>query len=106
MEESDAWWVYQNQEPMVTSLAAHPCRGLQIPGDFKRNMESAVCALCPLNHGSQQSRKRSTFAKLKLRISIPPKKFTFFRWVAEQIALAFDNALHFDAAQAITAAVC
>src|SRR6202140_2465839 len=23
MEESDAWWVYQNQEPLVTSLTAH-----------------------------------------------------------------------------------
>ncbi len=36
---------------------------------------------------------------VNLRTSIPPKKFTFLV-VAEQIALAFDNALHFDAAQA------
>src|ERR1700730_6010624 len=26
MEESDAWWVYQNQEPLVTSLEAHDAR--------------------------------------------------------------------------------
>ena len=32
MEESDAWWVYQNQEPLVTSLEA---RTLGFP-NFKR----------------------------------------------------------------------
>src|SRR6266849_1953854 len=26
MEESDAWWVYQNQEPLVTSLEARDAR--------------------------------------------------------------------------------
>src|SRR5260370_41338214 len=26
MEESDAWWVYQNQEPLVTSLDVHDAR--------------------------------------------------------------------------------
>src|SRR5258708_27052282 len=26
MEESDAWWVYQNQEPLVTSIEAKDAR--------------------------------------------------------------------------------
>src|ERR1700733_1502227 len=26
MEEYDAWWVYQNQEPLVTSLETHDAR--------------------------------------------------------------------------------
>lgn len=47
MEESDAWWVYQNQEPLVTSLDVHDARFSKFQEILKKSMESAVCALSP-----------------------------------------------------------
>jgi formate hydrogenlyase transcriptional activator len=97
MEESDAWWVYQNQEPLVTSLAAHDVQVCKFHEILKKYGIRCVCTL-PLTtaHGKVGA---LTFASKTADI-YTAEEVHFLSVVAEQIALAFDNALHFDAAQA------
>jgi formate hydrogenlyase transcriptional activator len=97
MEESDVWWVYQNQEPLVTSLAtqdAHVCKFREI---LKKHGIRSVCTL-PLTTAHSKV-GALTFAS-KASDIYTAEEVHFLSVVAEQIALAFDNALHFDAAQA------
>jgi formate hydrogenlyase transcriptional activator len=97
MEESDAWWVYQNQEPLVTSLEAHDARFSKFQEILKKYGVRSVCTL-PLTTAHS---KVGTFAFASKSPDIyTAEEVHFLSVVAEQIALAFDNALHFDAAQA------
>jgi formate hydrogenlyase transcriptional activator len=97
MEESDAWWVYQNQAPLVTSLEIHDARFSKFKEILKKYGVQCVCTL-PLTTAHSKVGTLSFGSKA-------PDIYTedevhFLSVVAEQIALAFDNALHFDAAQA------
>src|SRR6267378_3914477 len=79
MEESDAWWVYQNQEPL------------------KKYGVQSVCTL-PLT--TAHSKVGTLTFGSKAPDIYTAEEVHFLSVVAEQIALAFDNALHFDASQA------
>jgi formate hydrogenlyase transcriptional activator len=97
MEESDAWWVYQNQAPLVTSLEIHDARFSKFKEILKKYGVQCACTL-PLTTAHSKVGTLSFGSKA-------PDIYTedevhFLSVVAEQIALAFDNALHFDAAQA------
>jgi formate hydrogenlyase transcriptional activator len=97
MEESDAWWVYQNQEPMVTSLTAQDAEVCKFREILKKYGIRSVCTL-PLTTAHSKI-GALTFASKAADI-YTAEEVHFLSVVAEQIALAFDNALHFDAAQA------
>jgi formate hydrogenlyase transcriptional activator len=97
MEESDAWWVYQNQGPLVTSLADHHTQICKFREILKKYGIHSVCTL-PLTTAHRKV-GALTFASKALDI-YTAEEVHFLSVVAEQIALAFDNALHFDAAQA------
>ena len=97
MEESDAWWVYQNQEPLVTSLTAHDAEVCKFREILKKYGIRSVCTL-PLTTAHSKV-GALTFAS-KAPDTYTAEEVHFLSVVAEQIALAFDNALHFDAAQA------
>jgi formate hydrogenlyase transcriptional activator len=97
MEESDAWWVYQNQEPLVTSLAAPYVQVCKFREILKKHGIRCVCTL-PLTTAHSKI-GALTFAS-KAPDIYTAEEVHFLSVVAEQIALAFDNALHFDAAQA------
>src|SRR5258708_10004055 len=97
MEESDAWWVYQNQEPLVTSLEGLDARCSKFQEILKRYGIRCVCTL-PLTTAHSKV-GTLTFASKATHI-YTAEEVHFLSVVAEQIALAFDNALHFDAAQA------
>src|ERR1700741_1313740 len=97
MEESDAWWVYQNQEPMVTSLAAEDAQACKFREILKKHGFRSVCTL-PLT--TAHSKIGALTFVSKASDIYTPEEVHFLSVVAEQIALAFDNALHFDAAQA------
>jgi len=97
MEESDAWWVYQNQEPLITSLEAHDARFSKFQEILKKYGVRCVCTL-PLTTAHSKV-GTLTFAS-KAPDIYTAEEVCFLSVVAEQIALAFDNALHFDAAQA------
>ena len=97
LEESDAWWVYQNQEPMVTSLQADQAPSCKFQEILKKYGIRSVCTL-PLTTAHSKV-GTLTFAS-KAPDIYTNEEVHFLSVVAEQIALAFDNALHFDAAQA------
>jgi formate hydrogenlyase transcriptional activator len=97
MEESDAWWVYQNQEPLVTSLESIDARCSKFQEILKKYGVRCVCTL-PLTTAHSKV-GTLTFAS-KAPDIYTAEEVCFLSVVADQIALAFDNALHFDAAQA------
>jgi formate hydrogenlyase transcriptional activator len=97
MEESDAWWVYQNQEFLITSLEARDARCTKFQEVLKKYGIRCVCTL-PLTTAHSKV-GTLTFAS-KAPDIYTAEEICFLSVVAEQIALAFDNALHFDAAQA------
>src|SRR5882762_6607122 len=97
MEESDAWWVYQNQEPLVTSLETHDARFSKLQEILKKYGVHCVCTL-PLT--TAHSKVGTLTFGSKAPDIYTAEEVHFLSVVAEQIALAFDNALHFDASQA------
>jgi formate hydrogenlyase transcriptional activator len=96
MEESDAW-VYQNQEPLVTSLEALGARFSKLQEIMKKYGTLCACTL-PLTTAHSKV-GTLTFAS-KAPDIYTAEEVHFLSVVAEQIALAFDNALHSDASQA------
>jgi formate hydrogenlyase transcriptional activator len=97
MEESDAWWVYQNQEPLVTSLESHDTRFSKLQEVLKKY---GVHCLCTLPLTTAHSKVGTLTFGSKTPDVYTAEEVCFLSVVAEQIALAFDNALLFDAAQA------
>jgi formate hydrogenlyase transcriptional activator len=97
MEESDAWWVYHNQEPLVTSLETHDARFSKFQEILKKYRVQCVCTL-PLT--TAHSKVGTLTFGSKAPDIYTAEEVHFLSVVAEQIALAFDNALHFDVAQA------
>ena len=97
MEESDAWWVYQNQEPLVTSLETRDARFSKLQEVLKKY---GVHCLCTLPLTTAHSKVGTLTFGSKTPDVYTAEEICFLSVVAEQIALAFDNALLFDAAQA------
>src|SRR5258708_24404739 len=97
MEESDAWWVYQNQKPLVTSLEAHDAGFSKLQEVLKKY---GVRCLCTLPLTTAHSKVGTLAFASKAPDVYTVEEVHFLTLVAEQIALAFDNALLFDAAQA------
>jgi formate hydrogenlyase transcriptional activator len=97
MEESDAWRVYQSQEPLITSLEARDDRLSKFQEILKKYGIRCVCTL-PLT--TAHSKVGTLAFASKASCIYTADEVHFLTVVAEQIALAFDNALHFDAAQA------
>jgi formate hydrogenlyase transcriptional activator len=97
MEESDAWWVYQNQKPLVTSLETHDAGFSKLQEVLKKY---GVRCLCTLPLTTAHSKVGTLAFASKAPDVYTVEEVHFLTMVAEQIALAFDNALLFDAAQA------
>ena len=97
VEESDAWWVYQNQKPLITSLEAHDAQFSKLYEIMKKYGIQCVCTL-PLT--TAHSKVGTLAFGSKAPDIYTDEEVHFLSVVAEQIALAYDNALHFDAAQA------
>jgi formate hydrogenlyase transcriptional activator len=97
IEESDAWWVYQNQKPLVTSLEGHDARFSKLQETMKKYGVQCACTL-PLT--TAHSKVGTLTFGSKAPDIYTAEELHFLSAVAEQIALAFDNALHFDASQA------
>jgi formate hydrogenlyase transcriptional activator len=97
MEESDSWWVYQNQKPLVTSLEVHDAGFSKLQEVLKKY---GVRCLCTLPLTTAHSKVGTLAFASKAPDVYTVEEVHFLTVVAEQIALAFDNALLFDAAQA------
>jgi formate hydrogenlyase transcriptional activator len=97
LEDSDAWWVYQNQRPLVTSLETHDAGFSKLQEVLKKY---GVRCLCTLPLTTAHSKVGTLAFASKAPDVYTVEEVHFLIVVAEQIALAFDNALLFDAAQA------
>jgi formate hydrogenlyase transcriptional activator len=96
IEESDAWRVYQSQKPLITSLEACDDRLSKFQEALKKRQIRCVCTL-PLT--TAHSKVGTLAFASKAPDIYTAEEVCFLSVVADQIALAFDNALHFDAAQ-------
>src|SRR5258705_4208531 len=97
MEDTDAWWVYHNQQPMVTSLEADRAPSCKFQEVLKKYGILSACTLALTTAHSKVG--TLTFASRAPDIYIA-EEVRFLSVVAEKIALAFDNARHFDAVHA------
>lgn len=88
--------IYQNQEPLVTSLEARDARFSKFQEILKKYGVRCVCTL-PL--ATAHSKVGTLTFASKTPDVYTAEEVCFLSVVADQIALAFDNALHFDAAQ-------
>src|ERR1700681_1948161 len=95
--ESDAWRVYQSQRPLITSLEAGDDQLSKFQEALKKRQIRCVCTL-PLT--TAHSKVGTLAFASKAPDIYTAEEVCFLSVVADQIALAFDNALHFDAAQA------
>jgi formate hydrogenlyase transcriptional activator len=98
MEESDAWWVYQNQEPLITSLEVRDARFSKFQEILRKKY--GIRCVCTLPLTTARSKVGTLAFASKAPDIYTTEEVHFLSVVAEQIALAFDNALLFDAAQA------
>jgi len=98
IEESDAWWVYQNQKPLITWLDARDARFSKFQEILKKKY--GIRCVCTLPLTTAHSKVGTLAFASKAPDIYTTEEVHFLSVVAEQIALAFDNALHFDAAQA------
>ncbi len=98
IEESDAWWVYQNQKPLITSLDARDARFSKFQEILKKKY--GIRCVCTLPLTTAHSKVGTLAFASKAPDIYTNEEVHFLSVVAEQIALAFDNALLFDAAQA------
>src|SRR5258708_9363264 len=97
MEESDAWWVYQNQEPLVTSLETHDARFSKFQEILKKYGVQRVCTL-PLT--TAHSKVGTLSFGSKAPDLYTTEEVHFLSVVANQMSIAFHNALHFDPSEA------
>src|SRR3984957_17637696 len=96
IEESDAWRVYQSQKPLITSLEARDDRLSKFQEALKKRQIRCVCTV-PLT--TAHSKVGTLAFASKAPDIYTAEEVCFLSVVADQIALAFDNALHFDEAQ-------
>jgi transcriptional regulator with GAF, ATPase, and Fis domain len=68
MEESDAWWVYQNQEPLVTSLETHDARFSKLQEILKKYGVHCLCTL-PLTTAHSKVGCQTRFCKGNQRVT-------------------------------------
>jgi len=97
MEDTDAWRVYQSQEALVTSLETQRSRSCKFQELLKK---FGILSICTLPLTTAHSKVGTLTFASKASDIYTAEEVHFLSVVAEQIALAFDNALHFDAAQA------
>src|SRR5258708_7187219 len=98
MEKSDAWWVYQNQEPLITLLEVRDARFSKFQEILRKKY--GIRCVCTLPLTTAHSKVGTLAFASKTPDVYTTEEIHFLKMVAEQIALAFDNALHFDAAEA------
>jgi formate hydrogenlyase transcriptional activator len=96
IDESDAWRVYQSQKPLITSLEASDYRLSKFQEALKKRQ---ICCVCTLPLTTAHSKVGTLAFASKAPDIYTAEEVCFLSVVADQIALAFDNALHFDAAQ-------
>src|SRR5262249_37373053 len=95
-EETVAWWVHQNQKPLVIPFVDRETRfGMTMPLLKKRGLQS-VCAL-PM--ATAHRRLGSLVLASRVEDAYSEEEVRFLSLVANQIALAMDDSLNFQESQ-------
>jgi formate hydrogenlyase transcriptional activator len=97
-EETVAWWVYQNQKPVMIRNAEREGRFPENMSIFRRFGIQSACAV-PLT--TAHRRLGSMAIASESADAYSDEDVLFFSLVADQIALATDDALNFEASQRI-----
>jgi len=95
-EDTVAWWVYQNQQPMVIRDSERETRFPAMMAAFKLFGIQSMCAV-PLT--TAHRRLGSLAIASEYPDSYSDEDVPFFSLVADQIALATDDALNFEASE-------
>jgi formate hydrogenlyase transcriptional activator len=95
-EDTVAWWVYHNQQPVLVRDAGRDTRFPANMAIFKRFGIQSACAV-PLT--TAHRRLGSLAIASEAVDSYSDEDVLFFSLVADQIALATDDALNFEASQ-------
>jgi formate hydrogenlyase transcriptional activator len=93
-EETFASWVYEHQEPLLTSTGQTDRRHSGLQGFLEKHRIRSICTL-PLT-ATHRRLGVISFCSRHLD-TYPPEEIRFLSHVADQIALAFENALNFTA---------
>jgi len=97
IEESDAWWVIRTKSLWSLRFEAIDARCSKFQAILKKYGVRCVCTL-PLTTAHSKGRNAHLCQQSSGYLYTEEVVLSFV--VADQIALAFDNAMHFDAAQA------
>src|ERR1700692_1139552 len=101
-EETFSWWVYQHQEPLIIPSLDAETRFRAVTAMLGNRGVRSVCAL-PL---TTVHRRLGGLAFGSLEADAYSRnEVGFLSLVANQVALAVDDALHFDTSQTATAAL-
>ena len=95
-EETTAWWVYQNQQPVVLRLTDQETR---FPGLRDRLTELGLNSAITLPLSTAHRRLGSLAFASHLEDAYLPEEQRFLSLVANQIAIAIDDALNFQASE-------
>jgi formate hydrogenlyase transcriptional activator len=91
-EERPTWWVYENQQPLLTSTDEINPRNERFHATLKKCQIRSICTL-PLTTAHRKLGAIS-FCSKKLD-AYSPEEVPFLSIISGQVALAFDNALNF-----------
>ncbi len=95
-EQTLAWWVYENQEPVVISSLDEEIR---FPATIAWLRETSLQSVCAVPLSTVHHRLGSLVIASERAEVYSPEEVRFFALVAGQIALAMDDAINFRASQ-------
>ena len=95
-EQTTAWWVHQNQQPIVVRLTD---QGTRFPGLRDRLAKLGLNSAITVPLSSAHRRLGSLAFASHLEDAYSPEEQRFLSLVANQIAVAIDDALNFQASQ-------
>ncbi len=95
-EESVTWWVYEHQEPIVIPYVDEETR---FPGSMERIRNKGIHSVCALPLKTAHRRLGCLACGSSLSNAYTDEEVGFLSLVADQVALAIDDALNFNALQ-------
>jgi formate hydrogenlyase transcriptional activator len=95
-EETLAWWVYQHQQTLVIPSVD---REIRFPGMMERLRQTGIQSVVTLPLSTAHRRLGSLVIASEFPDAYSQEEVSFLSLVADQIALATDDALNFQAAQ-------
>jgi formate hydrogenlyase transcriptional activator len=91
-EETVAWWVHRTQQPLIVQVSGQETRFLSTVEALNKK---GLCSLCALPLSTSHRQLGSLVFASQIADAYSPEEVRFLSLVADQIALAMDDALNF-----------